>query len=224
MPMKGELALVDELKRELRLLYEQGESPVALNLGAGTSVAIEEQLRSGGFNIICDRVDVEDPTVDHPMVGNVWCMPAHEMPGLPTERYQVVFANYVFEHIAQLERSIEEVRRVLTPGGIVVLSVPNPSAPEYVLSAHTPLWFHALVRGKRAWEPEYAFRTPQELAQSFERLGFSTVSIRQFAQTYSHLNRFPVIRTVSKQYDRVVERYDWTRLMGDACLAFRRNA
>ena len=224
MPMKGELALVDELKRELSSLCERGESPVALNLGAGSSVAIEEQLRSAGFEITCDRVDVEDPTVNHPMAGNIWCMPAHAMPDLPTERYQVVFANYVFEHIAQLEKSIEEVRRVLVPGGIVVLSVPNPSAPEYLLSAHTPLWFHALVRGKRAWEPEYAFRTPQELAHSFERRGFSTVSIRQFAQTYSHLNRFPVIRTVSKQYDKFVEQCGWTRLMGDACLAFRRDA
>lgn len=224
MRTRGEIALVDELKLELRSLCDRGESPTVLNLGAGSSISIEDQLRASGLEVMCDRVDVEDPAVAHPMAGSSWCMPAHDMPTHLTGRYSVVFANYVFEHIEHLDRSIEEVGRVLKPGGIVVLSVPNPSAPEFLLSAYTPLWFHSLVRGKRSWKPEYAFRTPQELARTFERKGFSTASIHQFAHTYSYLYRFPGIGALSKRYDRLVDSHNWTRLMGDACLAFRKHA
>lgn len=223
MQTKGEAALVDELKQEIRSLYARGESPVILNLGAGDSISIEDQLQSAGFDVICDRVDVEDPTVDHPMAGDALVSPTHAMLDIPTGRYPIVFANYVFEHIFHLEESIEELRRVLKPDGLLVLSVPNPSAPEFLLSARTPLWFHALVRGKRAWEPEYAFRTPRELMQVFERHGFSTISVRQFAHTYSYARRFPGLRGLSKQYDKFVDRRGWTRLMGDACLVFRRK-
>ncbi len=131
MQTRGEIALVDELKRELGSLHKRSESPlVLLNLGAGSSVSIEDQLGSAGFGVICDRVDVEDPAVDHPMAGNVWRMPAYSMPDLSSGRYPVVFANYVFEHIERLDESVEEVGRVLTPNGLVVLSIPTCLPPS----------------------------------------------------------------------------------------------
>jgi SAM-dependent methyltransferase len=223
MQTRAEMALVDELKRELESLRERGESPTVLNLGASTSVSIENQLRSAGFDVTCDRVDVEDPVVDHPMAGHTWRASAHAMPDVPTGHYSVVFANYVFEHIKYLDESIEEVSRVLKPGGVIVLSIPNPSAPEFWLAAMTPLWFHSLVRGERGWKLEYAFSTPQELIQAFERHGFSTISVRRFAHTYTYLNRFAGIRAVSRQYDKIVDHRGWTRLMGDTCVAVRKS-
>lgn len=40
------------------------------------------------------------------------------------ETYDVVFASHVLEHIAEDERAISEIRRILKPAGIAILPVP----------------------------------------------------------------------------------------------------
>ena len=224
MQTRGEIALVDELQRELSSCAARDGMPLVLNLGASTSVSIENQLRNAGFEPTCDRVDIEDPSVEHPMTGRWWRTSAHQMHDVPTSCYSAVFANYVFEHVAHLDEAVDEVHRVLKPNGVVVLSVPNPSAPEFRLAAITPMWFHSLIRGKRAWPLEYAFSNPQQLIQIFERHGFSTISVHCFAHTNTYLHRFSGIGAVSKRYDEMIDRRRWIRLMGDTCIAFRKTA
>jgi len=43
-----------------------------LNLGAGQSTNVEFWLDHAGVHALIDRVDIEDPAVDHPMAGESW--------------------------------------------------------------------------------------------------------------------------------------------------------
>lgn len=48
----------------------------------------------------------------------------------PDETFDLVIANFVFEHTRDFTRAIVEAERVLVPGGIVYLSVPNAKSFE----------------------------------------------------------------------------------------------
>jgi SAM-dependent methyltransferase len=194
-----------------------------LNLGAGQSVTIENQIVAAGLSPVVDRVDVEDPVVSHPLAGAAWLASASSMPEVPSDTYDAVFANYVFEHLPDPDGAIAEIRRVLKPGGLAVVSVPNPSAPQFRLAARTSTKFHSHVRGKQSWEVTYAFKTPDELAGRFEAAGLRREAVELFPQTAQYAERFPVLRGLAKRYDALVERRGWRRLMGDACLVFRRD-
>jgi SAM-dependent methyltransferase len=210
---------VERLKGELRAV---GGDARLLNLGAGQSVVIENQLVDAGVRPLVDRVDVEDPVVSHPLAGQMWLASADAMPSVPNDTYAAVFANYVFEHLPDPDGAIAEVRRVLRPGGLAVVSVPNPSAPQFRIAARTSVRFHSLVRGHKSWEVAYAFKTPDELARRFEAAGLRCEAAELFPQTEQYVERFPVLRGLAKRYDALVDRRGWRRLMGDACLAFRR--
>lgn len=43
----------------------------------------------------------------------------------------VVFSSFVFEHIADRERAVQEIARVLKPGGAVITNVPNVMEPVF---------------------------------------------------------------------------------------------
>ena len=212
MQTRGEAALVDWLRREL------SDGDRALNLGAGQSVSVENQLLEDGPRVVIDRVDVEDPVVSHPLAGATWVASADSMPSVPSDAYDAVFANYVFEHLPDVDGAIAEIKRVLKPGGLAVVSVPNPSAPQFRIAAKTSTAFHKLVRGQQSWEVAYGFKTPGALARRFESGGFEVRAVDLFPQTYEYLRRFQLAGPVAKRYDALVERRGWKRLMGDACL------
>lgn len=58
---------------------------------------------------------------------------------LKSSSVDVVFSSFVFEHIADRERAIAEIHRVLVPGGLVITNVPNVMEPTFRI-----LWY-ALV-------------------------------------------------------------------------------
>jgi len=181
---------------------------------------VEDALAARGAVFLADRIDVTDPTVRHPNVAECHIASVEEMPGAFSARYDVVFANYVFEHVAHPSAAATEIHRVLKPGGRAVITVPNPSAPEFWISAHTPLWFHRMVRGEESWHTEYAFQNIDELVSIFSKAGMQPISRYQSAVTYGYLGRFLGLASVARAYDGFVNKRGIERLMGDACLVF----
>jgi SAM-dependent methyltransferase len=49
----------------------------------------------------------------------------HGLPGLESDRYDVVICEQVLEHIHCVERPLVDIGRVLRPGGLVILGVPS---------------------------------------------------------------------------------------------------
>jgi SAM-dependent methyltransferase len=193
-----------------------------LNVGAGVSTSIEDQLSRPTDRFVVDRLDVEDPSVAHPRAGASWTASLEAMADVPSECYDVVFANYVLEHVSDPTAAASELHRVLRRGGVLVLAVPNPRAPEFRISAVTPLWFHRLVRRGRAWKPFYAYGDLTDLTQHLSRAGFSTPRVNQFSFIEGYLGRFPLLRVPAAAYDAIVTRYGLISLMGDACVVANR--
>lgn len=82
---------------------------------------------------------------------------------IKSREYNAAFSNYLLEHVRDLNKAASEIYRILKNGGIYVASVPNLTAPEFILAKLTPLWFHKIVRRGEAWETHYAFKNIKAL-------------------------------------------------------------
>jgi len=193
-----------------------------LNIGAGRSLSIENQLMSNGFSFVCDRVDAENWPVAGEPFGQCYQCQVESMRPVESTAYDLAFANYLLEHIQNLPKAASEIYRILKPRGIFVAAIPNPTAPEFLLAKLTPLWFHKLIRGTRVWETYYAYQDLPSLSHIFERAGFDTVEISYWPCTLCYLERFVVLNRLAALYDKVVDKMKLKRFMGNVCITFRK--
>lgn len=221
----AEKELINKVAEAIR--HSGQARPRILDVGAGRSLVVEKELRRRGLDFIADRVDVENCEVAGENVGTCWTASVEDMPEVPTATYPVAFANFVLEHVPHVGKAAKEISRVLAPGGIFVATLANPTAPEYVVSRHTPTWFHQLIKGegegRHAFETQYAYRDLDELVRVFEGWDFRLEEAVHIPFTFGYLYRFPVINLLSRAYDAAVGMSRIRALMGHACLVWRKN-
>lgn len=220
----AEKCLVDQLIRVIkrRRRYSIIHHPRILNIGAGRSLSIEKQLTNAGCNYICDRIDVDDCEVIHPCVGKCWRCSVGSMSPVSSNKYIAAFANYALEHVQDLNKASHEIYRVLKPLGIFVASIPNPTAPEFLLAKWTPLWFHKMIRGGEAWKTYYSYNNIRELSEIFELAGFRTIKISYYSCIEAYLGRFPILRQFARLYDKIIPFLGIKRVMGNVCVIFEK--
>lgn len=61
---------------------------------------------------------------------------------LPDEAYDVIYCNYVLEHIQDADSVLRNFARWLRPGGLLIIAVPDPGSVSGFLTRFTPHWFH----------------------------------------------------------------------------------
>ena len=205
-----------------RLRGMDGGMPHLLNVGAADSLSIEKQLIEAGVQFVVDRVDVDVYKIRAPYVGKTWAASAERMPEVPSDTYNAAFANFVLEHVSDLDRTAAEILRVLRRGGIFVASTVNVRAPEFWISSHTPLWFHEFVRGHRAWATAYSYSSVQDLAEKFRRAGFAVEELRWFPVVGAYLHRVPVLNVLAQLYDATLKGLKLNSMLGNICLVLRK--
>jgi SAM-dependent methyltransferase len=222
MQTPAEIFLVQRLASFLAAGDPRAEAPRILDVGAGRSISIEKQLSQEGCRFISDRIDIEPCEVQFPTVRNCWQCPVEDMSPVESDAYAAVFANYVIEHVENLNGLIREVSRVLTPGGIFIATLPNPAAPEFIVARHTPLWFHKLIRRDHGWETHYAYAGIPALIDLFIAAGFHLEDRRYWPYLEGYLWKYPLAGALGKLYDKMITGWKIQRFMGNVCLVFRK--
>jgi len=212
--------LVQALVAHLRTI--DGGLPRLLNVGAADSLSIETQLLQAGAKFVVDRVDIDKYEIRAPYVGETWTASVEHMTEVPSDKYNAAFANFVLEHVSDLDLAAAEVMRVLRKGGIFVASTVNVRAPEIWISSHTPLWFHEFIRGHRAWVTTYSYSSVQELADKFRRAGFQVDDLRWFPVVGAYLHRFPVLNVLARLYDATLKGLKLHGMLGNICIVLRK--
>jgi SAM-dependent methyltransferase len=218
----AEKCLVQKLVSFLKSHETDANAHQILNLGAGQSVSIEQQLIQAGCRYVCDRIDIENCSVEFSTVGECWQCSVDDMKPVSSSHYDAAFAHYLLEHVENIRRASQEIYRILAPGGLFVATVPNTLAPEFVLARHSPLWFHKLIRGGHAWETKYAYNGISELLDVFLKSGFQIEEERRWPVVYVYLHKYPIIGLFAKLYDKTISTCKCRRLMGNVCLALRK--
>jgi SAM-dependent methyltransferase len=197
-------------------------APRILNIGAGKSSLIEQELAASGCRFVADRADVDNCAATFPSAGECFRCSVEDMTPVKSGHYVAAFANYVLEHVADLDRGVREIHRVLAPDGVFVASLPNPLAPEFVVSRLTPLWVHRMVRGAHAWETEYDYRSIPDLLDVFQRHGFQVQEVTYWPFLAQYLHRHAALTWAGRTYDRIIAALRARRWMGNVCVSFRK--
>lgn len=115
------------------------------------------RLRAGGFNVVCANVEVMNLE----------------------DRFEVIVAGDLIEHLNNFGHFLDRVRAHLADGGIALLTTPNPVNPLR--------FFSVLLRGEAGANPEHTcWFTEQVLRQLVARHGFEVSQIAYVDDSYQY--------------------------------------
>ena len=128
--------------------------------------------------------------------------------------FDVVFSKYVFEHLDRPLAVMRELRRVLKPGGHLLVHTPNRWHYVALSASITPTRFHVWFNAKRGRVEADTFptryrandrRTLEELAR---RSRFRLVELDLFETKPDYLYFHPWAYRAGIAYERIVGRFD----------------
>ncbi len=160
-----------------------------------------------------------DPAIAQPRrsPGGLELLPgtADELP-FPDGSFDVALFANVYEHVLPERRdaSLTEIRRVLSPGGVIVGQIPNPYFP---IESHSRLPFMGWLpmRAQKAywrlspapWPHDFFVVTLRQLRASAEGLGYRTIHASNFNYPPAVIPHS--LRTAWRALERPMRRMPW---------------
>ena len=108
------------------------ENPRVLDLACGTGILGAFPLAELGYDVT--GVDIDPRSIAAAQKENPFpnlklvCSDFHDY--APDEKYDVVVAGYVMEHLEKPEELLPAINRLLAPGGTVIVTIPNGYGPH----------------------------------------------------------------------------------------------
>jgi len=167
-PSDGELPELARRREFLRAHLRQGDRALDLGCGLGTFTAIMKELGARPVGVEVAESALRRARSLHP--GLEFRLARIDGP-LPLEdcSFELVWASDVIEHIADTARWLSEVRRVLVPGGRLLITTPNHSRLGFALRGverfSEPLGDHLHLYTKRS------------LTRLLEEFAFSDIAV-----------------------------------------------
>ncbi len=134
---------LDAIRRIQTLLDEHlhalGRPATVLEAGCGRlkHFTYPDDATIAGLDISQDQLDLNDHVHEH-LLGDVQTW--------ETDRtWDVVVSMYVLEHLDDPARAVDNMLRWTSPGGLLVIGVPNLWSLRGLITKYTPFWFHELA-------------------------------------------------------------------------------
>jgi SAM-dependent methyltransferase len=127
--------------------------------------------------------------------------------------FDLVFSKYVFEHLDRPQDVMRELRRVMKPGGHLLIHTPNRWHYVAMLATLTPTRFHSWFNAKRGRVSADTFPTRYRAndRRSFERLGsrtgFRVIEVSLLETKPDYLYFHPLAYRAGIAYERMVNRW-----------------
>lgn len=163
----------------------------------------------------CEVVGVDlDPRVASMFHSEFHLGSLASMPFEP-DSFDLIFCEYVVEHLEDPAGAFREMRRVLKPGGRILLLTPNLYSYKVLAAACTPHRFHVWMgrirygRGQEADMYPTVYRC--NTAARFERLtreaGLEVVAIDLVTNGPTWFEKFPVLFAMFDAFHRAIARW-----------------
>lgn len=180
----------DRMQTYRDLLFDQ-EFSRALHFGSGRDKrGLGTELEEYGEVVAIDpdRSGIDENTVQDKVLGDGQRLP------FDANSFDLVFSEYVFEHLPDPHAALSEIDRVLQPGGSVIILVPNPNHYYARIADLTPFWFHELWFRLQGVEDHEKDRFPTQYAWGT----YSDVTEIGYSWSLDQFHSFPGPTSYSK--------------------------
>lgn len=124
-----------------------------------------------------------------------------------------VYANFVVEHLEDPTAAFREWRRVVRPGGFLILLTTNVANPLVAASARVPRGMRVGLKRAGAGVAEddvipvrYRANTPARLDELLRAEGFAPVEVEVVATLHRYLARVPALAWMLRLFERCLPR------------------
>ena len=181
-----------------------------LEIGPGPHSPTTTYLKSKAAYI--DGLDIDERVLENPDLENAMTYEGREFP-ISDESYDLVYADYVMEHVEDPKLMLSEISRVLRPGGHFVFRTPNIFHYVSIISRFSPHSFHLAVANKVRQNPEdaiepyptyYRFNSRHAVLAALRQTSMENVELRMIEKQPSYLQFNPWAYRLGVAYERVV--------------------
>jgi SAM-dependent methyltransferase len=182
----------------------------ALDAGAGRGVMYPYDYREVAARMA--GADTDPAVMDN---ANLTDAAIADLGHLPYEdaTFDLVFSKYVFEHLDRPGTVMRELRRVMKPGGHLLIHTPNRWHYVAMFATLTPTRFHAWFNAKRGRVDADTFPTRYRAndRKTLERLGaatgFRVIRVDVLETKPDYLYFHPIAYRLGIVYERIVNRW-----------------
>jgi SAM-dependent methyltransferase len=195
---------------EQRLLDEAlRPATVALDAGCGRTTRLRHYRDRIARLVGVDADEVAGR--DNPYLDEFLCLDLEELLPFDDGSFDLVYANFVVEHLEYPDRAFSEWRRVLRSSGRLVLLTSNRASPVMAVADRFPDRLRLAVKRHGAGAKErdvyvawYRANTPDRLAEVSEAAGFESVSVNYVGTLHRYGARLPGMSRLLAAGERVL--------------------
>jgi ubiquinone/menaquinone biosynthesis C-methylase UbiE len=123
--------------------------------------------------------------------------------------FDLVYANFVVEHLSAPESAFSEWRRLLRPDGALLLLTSNRANPVLAVASLLPRRLRVVLKRAGAGVVErdvisthYRANTPGRLSALLTQAGFAPVEVSYVATLHRYAERTPILGRVARVFER----------------------
>jgi SAM-dependent methyltransferase len=198
-----------------------------LDVGAGSGRTYNFNFSGKVARLV--GIDISEEVLGNKFLDEAYCCDATQMP-FPDGSFDMVYSDYVFEHLPNPQAVVSEIFRVMKPGAALCVRTPNKWHYVTMIArllpdrSHPRLLNSLAIRSKEDVFPKhYRINTADELLDTCHRAGLHLDELQLVEKEPFYLMRWPVLFRIGVAYERLVNSTERLRFLRANILAcFRR--
>ncbi len=186
--------------------------PKVLDIGCGRKSDIGRYLKEHDTHALIHGADLDEYSLKNTDVDELFICDAADMP-FADGSYDVVFSQFLLEHVHDSQQTVDSIARVTAPGGLATLIVPNPTSPASTVAKLTPYSFHLFFKKKiqqydnvseDTFPTVFDFKSIKNLEQQMAKAGFTDVESAFIPEMYFRFRYRPIMIRLAMVYTKVL--------------------